>query len=94
MLAGDTHVNWVSDIAWIGEKPYDGATGACAAGVEFAVTAVSSSSTEDPISVAEKDALVYADNEDLQWTEQYYRGYFELHIRSDEAEARYFGKGP
>ena len=84
----------MSDVAWIGEKPYDGVTGAGAAGVEFAVTAVSSAGTEDPINVAEKGSLVYARNEDLQWTEQYYRGYFELHIRPDEAEAKYFGKSP
>lgn len=44
--------------------------------------------------MAEKDSLVYAGNEDLQWTEQYYRGYLELHIKPDEAEAKYFGKSP
>ena len=84
----------MSDIAWIGEKPYDGITGYGAVGVEFAVTAVSSAGTEDPISVAERDSLVYAGNEDLQWTEQYYCGYLELHVRPDEVEAKYFGKSP
>ena len=39
---------------------------------------------DGPMSVAEKDALVYANNEDLQWTEQYDRGYLEFHIRPDD----------
>ncbi|KAL4894754.1 PhoD-like phosphatase-domain-containing protein [Aspergillus ambiguus] len=91
MLAGDTHVNWVSDIAWIGEKEYDGATGEGAVGVEFAVTSISSPGTEGPIAEAEKEAAVYSDNEELQWNEAYYRGYFELYVRREEAEARYYG---
>ncbi|KAE8391539.1 PhoD-like phosphatase-domain-containing protein [Aspergillus alliaceus] len=91
MIAGDTHVNWVSDIAWIGEKPYDNKTGAGSIGVEFAGTAVSSTGFGGTISSAEKIAASYAANDDLQWNEGYYRGYFELHLRQDEVEAKYFG---
>lgn len=81
----------MSDIAWVGEKEYDGVTGEGAIGVEFAVTSLSSPGTEDPIAVAEKEALIYSDNEELQWHETYYRGYFELHVRPDNAEAKFFG---
>ncbi|KAI2478366.1 PhoD Phosphodiesterase-alkaline phosphatase D [Pyrenophora tritici-repentis] len=42
-LAGDLHANWVSDLVWLDETPYDQTTGAGAVGVEFAGTAVSSS---------------------------------------------------
>ncbi|KDE86039.1 phosphodiesterase/alkaline phosphatase D [Aspergillus oryzae 100-8] len=91
MIAGDTHVNWVSDIAWIGEKPYDGNTGVGAIGVEFAGTAVSSSGFGGTINSAEQTAASYARNEDLQWNEGYYRGYFELRMRQDKVEAKYFG---
>ncbi|KAB8072439.1 PhoD-like phosphatase-domain-containing protein [Aspergillus leporis] len=91
MIAGDTHVNWVSDVAWIGEKGYDGSTGAGAIGVEFAGTAVSSSGFGGTISSAEANAATYAGNEALQWNEGYYRGYFELRLRQDEVEAKYFG---
>jgi phosphodiesterase/alkaline phosphatase D-like protein len=41
-LAGDSHANWVSDLVWLDETPYDQTTGAGAIGVEFAGTAVSS----------------------------------------------------
>ncbi|GAB1194196.1 hypothetical protein APSETT444_003437 [Aspergillus pseudonomiae] len=81
----------VSDIAWIGEKPYDGSTGAGAIGVEFAGTAVSSSGFGGTINSAEQTAASYARNEDLQWNEGYYRGYFELRMRPNEVEAKYFG---
>jgi alkaline phosphatase D len=82
----------VSDVAWIGEKGYDGSTGAGAIGVEFAGTAVSSSGFGGTISSAEANAATYAGNEDLQWNEGYYRGYFELRLRQDEVEAKYFGR--
>ncbi|KAL4948028.1 PhoD-like phosphatase-domain-containing protein [Aspergillus filifer] len=91
-IAGDTHVNWVSDMIWEGTKPYNNITGAGSVGVEFAGTAVSSTglsteSREDAESVAQS----YSINPELKWVEGYYRGYFELHLRQDEAEARYFG---
>ncbi|KAF9887923.1 hypothetical protein FE257_009445 [Aspergillus nanangensis] len=91
MIAGDTHVNWVSDLAWIGQHEYDAKTGAGSVGVEFAGTAVSSSGFGGTISSAEAEAASYKENKELIWTEGYYRGYFELHLRQNEAEAKYFG---
>ncbi|KAE8147732.1 PhoD-like phosphatase-domain-containing protein [Aspergillus avenaceus] len=91
MLAGDTHANWVSDLVWLGEKEYDSKTGAGAIGVEFAGTAVSSTGYGSSICAGEQVAATYAHNPDLKWTEGYYRGYFELRLRQDQAEARYFG---
>lgn len=32
-----------------------------------------------------------ANNRELQWSELYYRGYFELHISQKEVEANFFG---
>lgn len=31
------------------------------------------------------------DNRELQWSEVYYRGYFELHVSREKLEAKYFG---
>lgn len=95
MIAGDSHANWVSDVAWVDNKPYDPKTGAGAIGVEFAGTALSSPSPYGQnITIADANkaskALV-ADNEELHWSELYYRGYFELHITRKEVEARFFG---
>ncbi|KAL4868451.1 hypothetical protein BDV12DRAFT_209260 [Aspergillus spectabilis] len=91
-IAGDTHVNWVSDMIWEGTKEYNNVTGAGAVGVEFAGTAVSSSGfSTNSLSEAEETANTYSVNPELKWVEGYYRGYFELHLRQDEAEARYFG---
>ncbi|GME58888.1 Alkaline phosphatase D [Neofusicoccum parvum] len=77
-LAGDSHANWVSDLAWLGEKPYDGATGDGAVGVEFAVSAVSSvSRAGQNVSMEEARAFsddIVAANEELQWNELWYRG--------------------
>ncbi|ODM23768.1 hypothetical protein SI65_01357 [Aspergillus cristatus] len=84
MLAGYTHTNWVSDLAWIGEKSYDSAIGEGAVGVEFAGTAVSSEGFGGTISSAEAEAGTYKKNEEMRWTEGYYRGYYELHVKQDE----------
>lgn len=95
MLAGDSHANWVSDLVWLDRDPYDPVTGDGSIGVEFAGTAVSSPSPYGHnISLADSvkasKALVSA-NRELQWSEMYYRGYFELQITPEEVEARYFG---
>ncbi|CEL02056.1 hypothetical protein ASPCAL01631 [Aspergillus calidoustus] len=91
-IAGDTHVNWVSDMIWEGTKDYNEQTGAGAVGVEFAGTAVSSGGfSGDSLAAAEETANTYSVNPELKWVEGFYRGYFELHLRQDEAEARYFG---
>lgn len=42
VMAGDSHMSWVSDLIWLDEHPYNESTGAGSVGVEFAGTAVSS----------------------------------------------------
>ncbi|KNG50813.1 alkaline phosphatase [Stemphylium lycopersici] len=93
-LAGDSHANWVSDLVWLDETPYDQATGAGAIGVEFAGTAVSSSGYGAGRSIAnssDRSAALVRDNRELQWTEGYYRGYYELFISPEQLNAQYYG---
>jgi alkaline phosphatase D len=95
MIAGDSHANWVSDLVWLGDHDYDQKTGEGSIGVEFAGTAVSSPSPAGQnISLAAANAasrqLVSA-NRELQWSELYYRGYYELYITKKEVTAQYFG---
>ena len=96
-LAGDSHANWVSDLVWLDETPYDQSTGAGAIGVEFAGTAVSSSGYGAGRSIAnssDRSAALVRDNRELQWTEGYYRGYYELFISPEELNAQYYGRLP
>ncbi|KAK3314394.1 alkaline phosphatase-like protein [Apodospora peruviana] len=91
-LAGDSHQNWVTDLAWLGNKAYDPSTGAGSVGVEFAGTAVSSGGIGGPILKAREEAKKNVDNnEELHWQEGYYRGYFVLSLGSKQATAQYFG---
>ncbi|KAM7186370.1 alkaline phosphatase [Rhypophila sp. PSN 637] len=91
-LSGDNHQNWVADLAWLGTKPYDKATGQGAIGVEFAGTAVSSGGAGGPISTANKNSQQPIDrNDEVHWQEGYYRGYFILTIGQKSARAEYFG---
>lgn len=65
-LAGDSHQNWVSDLAWLETKPYNAADGDGAIGVEFAGTAVSSTGNRGLISDTRADAqAVVEENESL-----------------------------
>lgn len=87
--------SWVSDLVWLDQHPYDPATGAGAVGVEFAGTAVSSPSPAGQnISIAAANNasqyLIQA-NRELQWSELYYRGYYELHVSEEKIDAKYFG---
>lgn len=95
VMAGDTHANWVSDLVWLEEKPYDSDSGRGAIGVEFAGTAVSSSSSfgaSSSISECNNQSRsLIADNRELQWQEGYYRGYYEMQISSHRVRASYFG---
>jgi alkaline phosphatase D len=93
-LAGDSHANWVSDLAWLGEKPYDQKTGEGAVGVEFGGTAVSSTGYggEEIAKGNKKAAVLVKDNQELQWAEGYYRGYYELFVTPESVSARYYGK--
>lgn len=91
-LAGDSHQNWVSDLAWLETKPYDPADGDGAIGVEFAGTAVSSTGNRGLILDTQADAqAVVEENESLQWQDGYYRGYFVLSLTPERATAQYFG---
>lgn len=94
-LAGDTHVNWVTDLTWDGKGIYNTTSGEGAIGVEFGGTAVSSrSSFGGNITMAganNKSQMVVDDNPVLQWQEGYYRGYFELQISTERAMASFFG---
>ncbi|KAH7035020.1 PhoD-like phosphatase-domain-containing protein [Microdochium trichocladiopsis] len=91
-LAGDSHQNWVSDLVWLGEKPYDPETGEGSIGVEFAGTAVSSSGVKGTIEYARREAQYrVGNNTELQWQDGYYRGYFILAASHDKVEAQYYG---
>ncbi|KAI4159729.1 MAG: hypothetical protein LQ342_006344 [Letrouitia transgressa] len=95
MIAGDSHANWVSDLVWLDNTPYDPSTGQGSIGVEFAGTAVSSPSPAGQnISIADANnasrALI-ASNRELQWSELYYRGYFQLQVSQGSVNASYFG---
>lgn len=91
-LSGDSHQNWVSDLAWLGTKPYDATTGSGAIGVEFAGTAVTSSGASGDIATVQKATKSKVDsNPELQWQEGYYRGYFHLSIKKSKIDAQFFG---
>ena len=95
MISGDSHANWVSDLVWLDSHAYDPTTGSGSVGVEFAGTAVSSPSPAGQnITIARANNassyLVNA-NRELQWSEIYYRGYFELTVSAQAVKAQYFG---
>ena len=94
-LSGDSHASWVSDLVWLGEKPYNSSTGVGALGVEFAGSAVSSPS---PLGGNVTKALasmssnwLLSVNQELQWQDLYYRGYFELDVSYKSIKANFFG---
>lgn len=94
-LAGDTHVNWVTDLTWTGKEPYNRTTGEGGIGVEFAGTAVSSTSSfGSNLTIAGANAMSQSlvdNNPVLQWSEGYYRGYFEMQISKERVLASFFG---
>ena len=85
----------MSDLVWLGESPYDPATGAGSIGAEFAGTAVSSPSPfGQNITIARANNIsdyLIRDNRELQWSEGYYRGYYELHVSKEQLDANFFG---
>ncbi|PNS20197.1 Alkaline phosphatase D [Sphaceloma murrayae] len=106
MLAGDSHANWVSDLVQLdaqaspnaalngqdGIPAYDQATGEGSIGVEFAVTAVSSSGFGGTVASANQQAAeLTRDNSELMWNEGYFRGYLKLTLTAEEARAEYYG---
>jgi len=95
VLAGDSHANWVSDLAYPNDTAtYDPVTGKGAIGVEFAGTAVTSSSSFGsgilPPAADAISAVLVQENEDLQWSEGSYRGFFTLTISSKKLLATYY----
>ncbi|KAK6077632.1 PhoD-like phosphatase [Seiridium cupressi] len=93
-LAGDSHQNWVSDLAWVGTEAYDNGTGTGAIGVEFAGTAVTSSGASGDILTTRASAQARINDEwnsELQWQDGYYRGYFLLSLTPDKATAQFYG---
>jgi alkaline phosphatase D len=91
----DVPTSWVSDLVWLDEKPYDSATGAGAIGTEFGGTAVSSPSPfGQNITIASANnvsSFLIRDNQELQWSETYYLGYYEPHVSKEKLDARFFG---
>ncbi|KXN90604.1 Alkaline phosphatase D [Leucoagaricus sp. SymC.cos] len=95
ILAGDSHANWVSDLAHANDTVnYDPATGRGAIGVEFAGTGVTS--TTGPFDRGDfNDAVNFSsiyvrDNIDLQWSEGFFRGFFTLEITPKTLNATYY----
>ena len=82
----------MSDLAWVGEHPYDPKTGEGAVGVELAGTAVSSTGVKGTLAYARQQAQDRVGNATaLQWNDGYYRGYFVVSARKDHLDARYYG---
>lgn len=94
-LAGDSHASWVSDLVWLGEKDYNKSTGEGSIGVEFAGSAVTSPcpyGANITIAAANNASTwLQNNNDELQWQDLYYRGYFELHFTHDKVDANFFG---
>jgi len=95
VLSGDSHASWVSDLVWLDHSNYSTSSGAGSIGVEFAGSAVSSPCPYGQnISVNSANnysSWLVAHNDELQWQDLYYRGYFELQIGYEEINASYFG---
>ncbi|KAJ7774749.1 PhoD-like phosphatase-domain-containing protein [Mycena metata] len=95
ILSGDSHANWVSDLAHPNDTTtYNPITGEGAIGVEFAGTAVTSPSAfgagispaaADPVS-----SIFVAENPDLQWSEGSFRGFFTLSINAEMVNCTYY----
>ncbi|KAI0054180.1 hypothetical protein FA95DRAFT_1480080 [Auriscalpium vulgare] len=95
ILSGDSHANWASDLAYPNDTTnYDSATGKGGLGVEFAGTAVTSSSSFgtgiSPAAANNISEVLVAVNDDLQWSEGSYRGFFTLTINPSSLTATYY----
>ncbi|KAF2669381.1 hypothetical protein BT63DRAFT_259970 [Microthyrium microscopicum] len=95
LLSGDSHASWVADLVWLDEKPYDPSTGAGSIGVEFGGSAVTSpcpAGANITLAAANNySSWLVGANRELQYSDLYYRGYYELHITKDQVLANYFG---
>ncbi|KAF9447384.1 hypothetical protein P691DRAFT_731563 [Macrolepiota fuliginosa MF-IS2] len=81
ILAGDSHANWVSDLAR-------------AIGVEFAGTGTTSTpdffSQTDFNQAVNTSSIFVKDNVDLQWSEGFFRGFFTLSLTPTSLNATYY----
>ncbi|KAK7210088.1 hypothetical protein V2G26_017266 [Clonostachys chloroleuca] len=99
IMSGDSHASWVSDLAWVtgdeGDRPYDKNSGDGAIGVELAGSAVSSKSPIGNVLPNFLTNLASAwlvnKNDELQWQDLYFRGYYEMDIGYDSLTATFFG---
>lgn len=95
ILSGDSHANWVSDLAIPNDTTtYNSSTGEGAIGVEFAGTAVSSPSSFGqfiaPGPADKISAELVSLNPDLQWSEASYRGFFTLEVATNNVTATFY----
>lgn len=95
VLAGDSHMSWVSDLVWLDEHNYDETTGAGSIGVEFAGSAISSPCPYGQ-NITQVSANNYSNwlvhaNPELQWQDVYFRGYYELSVSTQQVDAEFFG---
>ncbi|CUA76846.1 Phospholipase D [Rhizoctonia solani] len=93
ILSGDSHANWVSDLAYPNDTAtYNPTTGQGAIGVEFAGTAVSSPSPLgqgiSPVAADTVSKQLVASNPDLQWSEGSWRGFFTLSLAPSNLTAK------
>ncbi|CEL57858.1 Alkaline phosphatase D OS=Bacillus subtilis (strain 168) GN=phoD PE=1 SV=3 [Rhizoctonia solani AG-1 IB] len=95
IISGDSHANWVSDLAYPNDTTtYNPTTGQGAIGVEFAGTAVSSPSPLGAgVSPAVADGVskqLVSSNPDLQWSEGSWRGFFTLSLAPKNLTAKFY----
>jgi len=71
VMAGDSHMSWVSDLVWLDDHSYDPVTGLGSVGVEFAGSAISSPCPYGQnISMARANnysSWLVNNNRELQW---------------------------
>ncbi|KAG6875163.1 hypothetical protein C0992_004937, partial [Termitomyces sp. T32_za158] len=95
ILAGDSHANWVSDLARPNDTSYNELTGDGAFGVEFGGTAVTSGSafgTNISPANADVDSRVFvSNNAELQWSEGSFRGFFTITLDPQTLNATFYG---
>ncbi|KAK7043607.1 hypothetical protein VNI00_008218 [Paramarasmius palmivorus] len=96
ILAGDSHANWVSDLAHANDSTtYNPDTGEGAIGVEFGGTAVTSEGWGTSMSPGAADAISQKlvdsnTNLNLQWSEGHYRGFFTISVNSRHVNATFY----
>lgn len=70
----------MADLTWTGKKPYDPDSGDGSVGVRGPLTSSDSGSRTE----LERNSV-------FQWQDDYYRGYFILHLNHEKMTAQFFG---